>query len=231
MSLEELFAGVETAIDALNRKFYGVCVGEVRDIQDPMSLGRVKLRFPFLDESDESPWARVAQPMAGQTHGFYFIPSVGDEVLVCFEHGDVTAPYVLGSLWNAQATPPLQSPSTEIRAIRTPGGAQLVLEDRPSTITLQTSPTNATSLPTSPSANGPHHSLQLGNDGIRLATPKAVKLEVGTTTLEVTPSGVKLSCGGATVELTTSSITLQAPTIKISGSGMVEVQGGVLKLN
>jgi uncharacterized protein involved in type VI secretion and phage assembly len=41
--------------------------------------------------------------------GAVFIPQVGDEVLVAFEHGDVAYPFVVGSLWNGQAKPPMVS--------------------------------------------------------------------------------------------------------------------------
>ena len=79
-----------------------------------------------LDSLDLSPWARIALPMAGVLHGMYFIPNINDEVLVAFEHGDVNAPYIIGSLWNAMAPPPLQSPVPQIRAIRTLAGNQIV---------------------------------------------------------------------------------------------------------
>jgi type VI secretion system secreted protein VgrG len=70
--------------------------------------GRVKVQFAW-DRSgaggDSSVWIRVAQPYAGMQE-LQFLPAVGDEVLVAFEHGDPDRPYVLGSLWNPDRPPP-----------------------------------------------------------------------------------------------------------------------------
>ena len=68
------------------------------NLLDPLTLGRVQVQLPFIDALDLSPWARIAVPMAGLGHGHYFIPNLSDEVLVAFEHGDVNAPYIIGSL-------------------------------------------------------------------------------------------------------------------------------------
>jgi phage baseplate assembly protein V len=87
-------------------RVYGVTVGVVTNNQDPDGLGRVKVRFPWLSEEDESHWARVVTPMAGNDRGLYLLPEVDDEVLVAFEHGRVELPYVLGALWNGKDKPP-----------------------------------------------------------------------------------------------------------------------------
>ncbi len=81
-------------------------MGIVTNNQDPDKLGRVKVRFPWLGDQDESFWARAAAPMAGKGRGFYCLPEVDDEVLVAFEHGLIEFPYILGALWNGEDTPP-----------------------------------------------------------------------------------------------------------------------------
>jgi uncharacterized protein involved in type VI secretion and phage assembly len=87
-------------------RYPGVVVGIVTNNQDPDGLGRVKVRLPWLTDDDESPWARVASPMAGKQRGFYCLPEVDDEVLVAFEHGRIDHPYILGALWNGKDAPP-----------------------------------------------------------------------------------------------------------------------------
>ena len=136
--IEELLDAQAEAEDEVRKKFYGVAVGTVQLTTDPLALGRVKVKTPFIDSSDLAAWARVATPMAGQQAGHYMIPEVGDEVLVAFEHGDVNAPYILGCLWNASTPPPLPSPLPHIRVIRTPLGNQVAFRETPPAITVTT---------------------------------------------------------------------------------------------
>ena len=82
-----------------------VVLGTVTNNQDPEKLGRVRVKYPALGDDAESPWARIASPNAGSARGLLMMPQVGDEVVIGFEHDDVHQPYVLGSLWNGQATP------------------------------------------------------------------------------------------------------------------------------
>jgi uncharacterized protein involved in type VI secretion and phage assembly len=89
-----------------DERFYGVTIGIVTNTQDPEKLGRVKLKLPWLSDQEESTWARVLTPMAGKERGCFFLPEVGDEVLVAFEHGQIEFPYVLGGLWNGKDKPP-----------------------------------------------------------------------------------------------------------------------------
>jgi len=106
-------------------------VGIVTNNQDPEGMGRVKVNFPWLSADDESYWARVAAPMAGNNRGAWFLPEVNDEVLVAFEHGDVRAPYVLGALWNGQDAPPRNNSDgkNNERVIRSRSGHELVFND------------------------------------------------------------------------------------------------------
>jgi len=84
----------------------GVAIATVTQNQDPDKLCRVKVRFPWHENSTESYWARLATPMAGDDRGLVVIPEVGDEVLVAFEREDLRFPYVLGGLWNGKEKPP-----------------------------------------------------------------------------------------------------------------------------
>jgi hypothetical protein len=198
--VEETLEQLASSVDDLRNKFYGVVVGQVINPLDPMALGRVQVRLPFIADADLSPWARVAVPMAGLAHGTYFIPNPGDEVLVAFEHGALNAPYILGSLWNATAPPPLPSPVPQIRTIKTPIGNEIMFTDVPPTITIRT-PQGQTIL----------------------MTPAGIQIQTGSDLINMTPDGITIS--GANINLAaTAAINLTAPTITISGATATNVQ-------
>jgi uncharacterized protein involved in type VI secretion and phage assembly len=112
-------------------KIEGVIVGTVIDNKDPVSLGRVRVQFPWKTLMHQTAWARMAAPMAGNNRGTYFIPEVGDEVLVAFEQGILDAPIVIGALWNSKDKPPEtnQTGHNDRRLIKSRSGHQIILDD------------------------------------------------------------------------------------------------------
>jgi len=73
-------------------------------------FGRVKVRFRWdragSGTDTSSCWIRVAQAAAGAWGGTWFLPRVGDEVLVAFLDGDPDRPVVTGSVYGKDAKPP-----------------------------------------------------------------------------------------------------------------------------
>ncbi|MGO4462067.1 VgrG-related protein [Streptomyces sp. M-16] len=82
----------------------GVANAIVTDVQDPLKQGRVKLQFPWLDNTYVSDWARSVQS-GGVGGGGVFPMDVGDEVLVAFDRGALDHPFVIGGLYNGRDRP------------------------------------------------------------------------------------------------------------------------------
>lgn len=110
---------------------FGVVTGIVTNNQDPDGLGRVKVKIPRISGEDESNWARIVSFMAGGDRGAFFLPEVEDEVLVVFEYGDISRPFVIGSLWNGVDKPPENNGDGEnnIRVIKSRSGHVIRLDD------------------------------------------------------------------------------------------------------
>ena len=105
------------------------------------AYGRIKVQFHWDKEGqgDEKTacWLRVAQGWAGDRYGSHWIPRVGQEVVVSFEHGNPDRPLVLGCVYNGANQHPYALPAhktrTVFKTLSTPGGGgfnELRFEDK-----------------------------------------------------------------------------------------------------
>ena len=104
-------AGEHTLIGQLSNSNGGgavqvdsIVIGVVTNNKDPESMGRVRLQLPSVS-GEETFWAPVLLPAAGKERGLSMLPVPGEQVVVAFENGDPSYPYVLGSMFNGKDTP------------------------------------------------------------------------------------------------------------------------------
>lgn len=84
-------------------------LAKVTSVDDPQNLNRIEIELLSHSGSPRQEgtlWARVAVPFAGADKGAFFLPDVGDEVVVSFINGDNRYPIILGSLWNGSDAAP-----------------------------------------------------------------------------------------------------------------------------
>lgn len=106
----------------------GVVVGEVKNNLDPQGLGRVQIALPHLSDTNLSCWAAIAT----LDKGTYFLPDVGDQVLVAFDRGDINKPYVIGNLWSYKNQPPaINSDNNSQKIIQSKSGQTIKFNDTP----------------------------------------------------------------------------------------------------
>ena len=90
-----------------------IVVGPAGDEIHADDFGRVKVHFHWdrYDKSDEKStcWVRVSQPWAGKGWGGYFIPRIGQEVIVDFLNGDPDRPIIVGRVYNDDQPKPFES--------------------------------------------------------------------------------------------------------------------------
>ena len=106
----------------------------VKDNNDPQGMGRVRVQFFWQKGEQLSPWIRMIQPYAGSGKGFYFIPEVGEEVMVDFENGNAERPFVLGAHYNGAAKSGYK-PTT--KAIHTKSGTMILLNDAEGSVRIE----------------------------------------------------------------------------------------------
>lgn len=107
----------------------------VKDNNDPLGMGRVRVQFLWQAKRNEmTPWIRVVQPYTGGGKGFYFIPEIGEEVMIDFEGGNAERPFVLGAHYNGEAKSGY-SPTT--KAIHTQSGTKILLNDADGSVRIE----------------------------------------------------------------------------------------------
>lgn len=199
---------------------YGVVVALVTNAKDPDGLGRVKLKFPWLADNYESDWVRVSMPGAGPDRGFMWLPEVNDEVLVAFEQGDARRPIVIGALFNgrdnwarhAKDQVNQGSGAVERRGMASRKGHTIGMHDADakSGIFLRT--------------GGRKLKIKLDETGTEIVIDSQNRVVVKGVEIVVDASSkLQLKAG--------AEVSIQAPQVKIAGSGMVDIDGGMITLN
>ena len=207
----------------------------------------------------ETDWVRIATAGAGKNRGIGFLPEINDEVLVAFADGDINAPYVVGALWNGKDTPPagMLDGSGKIvqRVVRSRSGHVIILDDTDGSenITIKDKTGN-----NSITINSKDNSMVLQSDGDLTIQAKGKltlksnqdasfsstsgKTEVKAGTELALTGTSKASLVGASVgkvDLQSSGTKLEGVNVEVSGtaqaslkgSAMVQIQGGLVKIN
>lgn len=128
----------------MNSPFYGKYRGVVTNINDPLTIGRVRATVPDVMGDQESGWAMPSVPFGGNGMGFFALPKVGAGVWIEFECGDPDYPIWSGCWFGSKAEVPpvlLAPPPYKKFLLKTEGGHSILLDDTPGKggITLETS--------------------------------------------------------------------------------------------
>jgi uncharacterized protein involved in type VI secretion and phage assembly len=192
----------------------GVAIGIVSNNKDPERLGRIKLKFPWREDPDESYWARLAAPMAGKDRGWVTIPEVGDEVIVAFEREDLRFPFVVGALWNGKDKAPFDNADgkNDKRMFKSRKAHTLVFDD------------------------GSKGVVELAHEKGRKITFDdngfAVEDERGNVVRVDSNSGAMTIESKGELTIKAMKITLQAQaSLDIKASGVATIQGSLVRIN
>jgi phage protein D len=212
----------------------GVVVALVTDNNDPNNEGRVKLKFPWLDDNYESDWARLTQLGAGPNSGAVWIPEVNDEVLVAFEFGDIRRPYVVGSLYNGQDTPNLGTGLFDNGKVKRRGfisrkGHQFIFFDDASKAGMAFISSDGN---LKISLNETNSEIHISSQGkVHLECQQDMTFETQGN-LKLTGQGIKLEAQNSLDLKGGSGATLDGgPQLEVKASGQVKVTGAMVDVN
>lgn len=113
-------------------KIYGITTGIVKENYNEENQGKVKVEM-YLGESGKNVtgWIPVMSSYAGNEYGNYWMPEVGQEVVIGFHFGERDYPIVLGCLWNKKNTLPKETANEKntVKKFITKGGCEIVFHD------------------------------------------------------------------------------------------------------
>ncbi|MEM7106102.1 MAG: type VI secretion system tip protein VgrG [Bacteroidota bacterium] len=161
----------------------GLQNGSVKKIEDdPDGETRILVEIPVIEESGVGVWARLASFYASSEHGAFFIPDVGDEVVLGFLNNDPRFPIILGMVYSSKNKAPL-TPEKKNRekAIITKSKMKLIFNEEKKEIQFETPNGNKVTLSddmkgiTMEDEN--KNKIELSKDGIKLTTQKDLILD------------------------------------------------------
>lgn len=224
----------------------GLQNGTVKKIDaDPNGQYRIQVDVPVIAPSGAGIWARMAHFYATTGKGSFFLPEVGDEVILGFLNEDPRFPIILGMLYSSKIKAPYTpddknkikaivtkndlkiefNDEDKVLTIQTPGGNQFVLSDKDKSILLK-------------DQNG--NKMEMNSAGITLESPKDVVIKAtGKINLEAT-QGIAAKASGGDVSIEGLNVQAKAQvafsaqgsaSAELKASGMTTVKGSMVMIN
>lgn len=211
---------------------------------DPLGESRIQVKVPVLEATTEGVWARLLQPHASNSFGFFFVPEVGDEVVLGYFNDDPCHPVVIGSLYSSKLPPPSALEASndtktivtrckhkitfdeknKIITLTTPGNNQIVLDDTDKSILAKDQNGNSVKLSSSGIVLDSPYDIQLtAKGGIKLDATTAISI---TSKADVGVKGLNVNCE-AQVGLNAKGTA----TAELSASGQTTVKGAMVMIN
>jgi len=204
----------------------GAFLASVVSVQDPNNMNRIQVRVYNVDginDQNGPVWARVAVPFAGHSRGAFFIPDVGDEVLVMFLSGDPRFPVVIGGMWNGHDSAPDQlggsGSSVDRWTITGKAGTKIAIIEDSSGPTVQfTTPGQLTGKMTDSDgsiefSDANQTSVRIDSSGVTINAPTAQVQVTAASSMSITAPQLSVNAAMATFSGVVQCQVMQATTV------------------
>lgn len=223
----------------------GLQIGVVKQIdQDPLNETRILVDIPMIKESGDAVWARQTTYYATNGAGNFFMPEIGDEVLLGFVNSDPRFPIIVGSVYS-QKHPPAYTPDAPntIKAITTNSKMKIEFEDVKKIITIWTPAGNQIVISDDEKSitmlDETGNKMVMDPAGVKWTTPKDFIVEADglisikatkTITMEATQD---FSIKGMNVksEAQVGNTMKGSASAEVSASGSTTIKGGIVQIN
>lgn len=206
---------------------YGLQFGVVTDVEDPLAIGRIKVKLPLLHGDQSGCWMRLATLDAGDQRGSIFRPEIDDEVVVGFVENDPEYPVALGMLHSSAKAPPVPgSNNNHEKGFVTRSGMKIWFNDEKKIIEISTPGGYLVSLDEDQKAvtikDASNNKLVMNQDGISIESGKDLILKA---TGDIKAEGMNIEHK--------SQVQFKAEGVQaeISGSATTAIKGGMIQIN
>ena len=201
---------------------------------DPDNEYRIQVEVALFNDNGTGLWARLANFYSSNGSGVFFLPEVGDEVILGFLNQDPRFPVILGSMYS-QKNKPFSSytpnAKNSLKGIITPTELQIKFDDGNTALSLITKNGNTVVLDdknkqiklAEPNSN----SIIMSDSGIEIKSAKSITLTADQSVTIKGTQGVNIQAPSGTVATKGMSITETADTeYSAKGNATASVQGG-----
>jgi Rhs element Vgr protein len=222
----------------------GLHIGIVKKIhEDKDGQHRIQITLPTLEKDNVGVWARLSGFYASNQAGAFFMPEIGDEVIVGFINEDPQQPIILGSVYSSKNAPPFTSEEkNKIKALVTKSKMQIMFDEEKKTITIQTPAENKVILDDDKGvitlSDKNKNIIEMSKDGISIDCAKDFVLKAkGKISLEAQQDIQQKATGnfkgeGMQIEFKGSTkFAAEGAMTEIKGSGQAVIKGGVVMIN
>jgi len=189
----------------------------VVDNNDPEKMGRIKVKFPW-NESDETPWVRLAVPHAGSDRGWLSLPEIDDEVLIGYEQNNPDLPIALAALYNKDtALPADPGDKNDIKVFMTRSGNQICFTDADGSEEINIAMKDGKN----------QIVMQLSGPSITVKSEGDISIEGNNVSIKAQQE-VKIEAGTDLNAKASANVNLEASAnLKAKSSAMMNVEGGM----
>lgn len=223
----------------------GLHIGVVKKLdEDPEGEQKVQVSVPVLEADTDGVWARLAGFYGSDGIGAFFIPEVGDEVVLGYMNNDPCHPVILGSLYSSKRKPPYSLTADNFtKAIVTKSKLKLEFDDDKKVITIMTPGKNTIMLSDDDKSillqDQNSNKVTLSSSGILLDSPKDIAITAkGKITIEAvgeidisSKADVKVAGLNINNSADIGFVAKGNASAELSASGQTTVKGAMVMIN
>ncbi|KYG74487.1 Rhs element Vgr protein [Roseivirga ehrenbergii] len=227
----------------------GLINGTVKQInEDPNNQLRILVDLPLLDTNGEGIWARLTNFYSTSGAGVFFMPEVGDEVIVGFLNDNPKYPIILGSLYSNPSNKPFEglnpNKKNSKKAIVSKSGITLEFDDENKELTLNTPAKNQIVCSDKDGQikikDQNENSIAMSSSGILIKSAKNITFEADQQVVIKGQQGVSIESSGGDVQTKGININTTAQrefsaegsqTAQVQARGELTLKGAMVMIN